>query len=147
MDQTESLLQAVWENGRMGEDSLKLLIDDCSGKLRQDMAAQKARYADAARDAEQRLYAMDLKPRAANPVARAGLWMGMRMNTLTNKSEAHIADILVQGATMGILDLTKARNSNPDADANAQGIAAALIESQQAFIDQMKAYLYQEIGK
>ena len=147
MNQTENLLQAIWENGRMGEDALKLLIDDCSDKLRQDMAAQKARYADAARDAEQRLYAMDLKPRTANPVARAGLWMGMRMNTLTNKSEAHIADILVQGATMGILDLTKARNSNPDADANAQGIAAALIESQQAFIDQMKAYLYQEIGK
>ncbi len=147
MNQTENLLQAIWENGRMGEDALKLLIDDCSDKLRQDMAAQKARYADAARDAEQRLYQMNLKPRGRGPAARAGLWMGMRMNTLTDKSEAHIADILVQGATMGILDLTKARNSNPDADANAQGMAAALIEGQQAFIDCMKAYLYQETAK
>ena len=43
MNQTENLLQAIWENGRMGEDALKLLIDDCSDKLRQDMAAQKAR--------------------------------------------------------------------------------------------------------
>ena len=70
-----------------------------------------------------------------------GLWMGMRINTIADRSASHIADIVIQGATMGVVELTKARNFNPDADAQAQGIESFLITKQQEAIDRLKRFL------
>ena len=142
MDQTRKLLQMVVENGRMGEyacDQLIARTDDT--ELRRELMLEKRHYADAAQDAEQRLNDLGARPQPKGPAARAGMWMGMQLNTMMDKSAAHIAEMVIQGATMGVLELTKARNSFPEADAQAQGFAAGLITRQQEAIDRLKPFL------
>lgn len=142
MDQTRKLLQMVVENGRMGEyacDQLIARTDDT--ELRRELMLEKRHYADAAQDAEQRLNDLGARPQPEEPAARAGLWMGMQLHTILDRSAAHIAEIALQGATMGVLELTKARNSFSEADAQAQGFAAGLITRQQEAIDRLKPFL------
>lgn len=142
MDQTQKLLQMIVENGRMGESACDQLIgrtDDA--ELRKELMLEKQQYADAARDAEVRLTVLGARPRPKGPAARAGMWMGMQLNTMMDKSAAHIAEMVIQGATMGVVELTKARNSLAEADAEAQGIAANLITRQQEAIDRLKPFL------
>lgn len=146
MDQTDRLLQTLVENGRLGEDACDQLLQRTQSEaLRQELMREKEFYASAARDAERLLMQRGVKPRTKGPMARMGMWMGMQINTLADQSASHIADMVIQGATMGVVELTKARNSNPEAGAEAQGIAANLITQQQEAIEKLKAFLREKV--
>lgn len=146
MDQTQKLLQVIVENGRMGEDACDQLLsktDDVN--MRQELMLLKQQYAEGVRDAEKRLYDMGVQPQSKGMGARMGMWMGMQINTAADRSASHIADILIQGATMGVVEITKARNSFSEADAEAQGVAANMITRQQEAIDRLKAFLSERV--
>ena len=144
MNQTERLLQNIIENGRMGADACDQLMSKTHDEaLRQELMNERDLYEGSVREAEKMLAGMGMQAKPKGMMARAGMWMGMQMDTIMDKSPSHIADILIRGLTMGIVEITKARNSNPDASAEAQGVAAALITSQQEGIDRLKVFLTQ----
>lgn len=145
MDQTQKLLQCIVENARMGEDACNQLLSRADDpEIRQELMLEKQHYAQASRDAEAKLCALGVRPRPKGSMARMGMWMGMQINTATDCSASHIADIVIQGATMGVVELTKARNSLSEANAEAQGVAAELITRQQEAIDRLKTFLTQK---
>ena len=72
-------------------------------------------------------------------MSRAGMWIGVKTNTLADDSAAHLAEIIIQGATMGVIAITRARNDLPDASPEAQDMAANLITVQQDAIERLKA--------
>ena len=144
MNQTEKLLQNIVENARMGEDACDQLLSKAEDEaIRQELMTERQHYAAASQAAEKKLTQMGVYPQPKGPMARMGMWMGMQFNTMTDRSAAHIADITLQGANMGIVELTKALNSLPDADAEAQGIANGLIVKQQEAIERLKPFLSQ----
>ena len=63
------------------------------------------------------------------------------MNTLTDKSARHMAEMLIQGSTMGIVDLTKAIRDNPGAGRDALALADRLLRSMQRDVEELKSYL------
>lgn len=142
MTQTQKLLQSVVENARTGLDACEQLlkiVDD--PEMRKELLTQREQYQGFVRDGENALYAAGARPHAKGPMQRMGMWMGIKMDTLTDTTPNHIADMLIQGLTMGIIGMTRDRNDNPDADAHAQGIAANFITTQQDAIDRCKARL------
>lgn len=144
MDQTQKLLQSVVENARTGLDAVEQLLKVVKdGHMRDELMTEREQYHGFIRDAEQALYAAGAQPHAKGMMERMGMWMGLKMNTMTDISPAHIAEMLIQGLTMGIVGMTKDRNDLPDADANAQGIAANFITTQQDAIDRLKPLLKQ----
>jgi len=145
MEQTEKLLQSIVENARMGIYACEQLLTKSDDfKIRKEIMLEKQHYSEIARDAEQRMFEKGIEPKPEGMMQRMGMWMGMQMNTISDRSPEHLADMLIQGATMGIVEMTKARNSNPGASADAQGIASAFIEKQQAAIDRLKSFLLQK---
>ena len=81
---------------------------------------------------------------ASSPMSRAGMWIGVKTNTLADDSAAHLAEIIIQGATMGVIAITRARNDLPDASPEAQDMAANLITVQQDAIERLKKHLVSE---
>jgi hypothetical protein len=141
-NQTQKLLQSVVENARSGLDACEQLLGKVTdGEMRGELMTQRAQYQNFAQDAEKALYAAGGQPHRKNPLERVGMWMGVEMNTMTDVTPPHIADMLIQGATMGIVGMTKDRNDLPEADANAQGIASSFITAQQENIEKLKGYL------
>ena len=69
------------------------------------------------------------------------LWGSSQMNTLLDSSEQHIAEMMINGTTMGIIDMTKKLNELEKPKANEKKIAEEFIESSQAYIDMWKTYL------
>ena len=145
MEQTEKLLQSIVENARMGiyacEQLLKKAGDD---EILREINLEKQHYSNIARRGEQLMYENGAEPKPEGMMQRMGMWMGMQMNTISDRSAAHIADMLIQGATMGIVEMTKARNSNPDASSQARQIAADFITFQQEAVDRLKSFLLQK---
>ena len=140
MDDTQKLLQSVVENARTGLDACEQLIRKTKdAAVRDQLMTQRERYQSFAQDAERALCAAGGQPHAKNPMGRRGMWMGIQMNTMTDDSASHIAEIVIQGATMGVVELTKARHAYADADPDAQCIAGDFISGQQESIERMKA--------
>lgn len=145
MNQTRNLLQSIVENARVGEDACDQLLSRTKDEnLRMELMNERQQYAGFARDAEMMLENIGVHPRPQGMMERMGMWMGMQFNTAMDHSASHIADMLIQGATMGVVEITKARNSNPDADAQAHGVAADMIAKQQEAIDRLKSFLKQK---
>ena len=69
------------------------------------------------------------------------LWGSIQMNTLLDSSEQHIAEMMINGTTMGIIDMTKKLNELEQPTAKEKEIAEEFIENSQAYIDMWKTYL------
>lgn len=142
MTQTQKLLQSVVENARTGLDGCEQLVQRAEDPgIRDELMRQCQQYQNFVRDAERALADAGAKPHRKNPIERVGMWMGVQMNTMTDTSPSHIADMIIQGATMGVTEMTKDMNATPEADGNARGIASSFITAQQENIDKMKAFL------
>ena len=142
MDQTQQLLQCVVENSRMGLDAIEQLLGKTNDQnFRNELMYQQEQYQALRRDAEQQLSMTGVKPEPKGMTARAGMWMGMQMSTITDRTNPHLADLIIRGATMGVIELTKARNEFDNASAEAQGIASNFISQQQDTIERMKSFL------
>jgi len=145
MDQTYKLLQSIVENARTGADACdQLLKKTDDAKMRDELMTQKQQYESFARDAEKAISDMGHHPHPQGMMARCGMWMGMQMNTMMDKTSTHIAEMLIEGATMGVVEITKAKNTFTEADANAQGIASDMIVKQQEAIERLKGFLLQK---
>ncbi len=74
-------------------------------------------------------------------MAQTMLWGSIQMNTLMNSSEQHIAEMMINGTTMGIIDMTKKLNELEKPNQDERELAQTFIEQSQAYIDMWKHYL------
>ena len=68
-------------------------------------------------------------------------WTGVQLNTITDKSNSHIAEIMIQGGDMGIIECQKLLNHNPKADTEVKNILTDFMTLQQNNINKMKTFL------
>lgn len=142
MNETIQLLRDVFKNARSGEEAVNLLMEKTENhEMRGELDRERRQYRSAAREAERALAEAGAEPEPESLLQKAGMWAGTQMNTLTDRSNAHIAEMVIQGATMGIIEMTKARNTCPDADPGAASMASRFIVAQNDIIDRQKAWL------
>lgn len=142
MDQTHKLLRSVAENAYTGLEACDQLISRTEDEeMRRELTSEKQQYQEFVREAEDSLGRIGGKTSEPGPMQRAGMWMGVQMNTLMDKSTQHIADIAIQGATMGVVGMTRERRELSEAADNAQSLASRFITMQQENIERLKQFL------
>ncbi len=83
----------------------------------------------------------NVTPSKEKMMEKTMLWGSIQMNTLLDSSEQHIAEMMINGTTMGIIDMTKKLNELEQPKAKEKEIAEEFIENSQAYIDMWKNYL------
>ena len=66
---------------------------------------------------------------------------GIKMNTMNNRTNSHIADIMIQGSLMGIIKCQKILNSNLDIEKSTIELLKAFNQFQRDNINKLNAYL------
>ncbi|HBR32540.1 MAG TPA: hypothetical protein DD733_10715, partial [Clostridiales bacterium] len=74
-------------------------------------------------------------------IAKAKTRMMLNLNTLTDKSSSHLAEMLIMGSTAGVIDMTKSLREYPHAPKASRELAQNLLETEQKNIDVMKGFL------
>ena len=141
MNDTVQLLQDVVRNARTGRDAVEQLMGKTEGAMKEELRKERETYVHAQRAGEQALLDAGGRAEPTGPMARAGMWMGLQMETLADRSDAHIAEIVIQGATMGVIEMTKALNTYDAADERARSLASRFVVQQNETIDRQKAFL------
>lgn len=68
-------------------------------------------------------------------------WANLQMNTMVDKSNSQISEILIRGNTMGIIEGRKLLNQNPDSAQEVKDILNEFVKLQENNIEKLKTYL------
>ena len=103
-----SLLEAMYKNVRMGADSIidimpKVIDED----LRSELTSELERYDEFSKEIEQIFLNIGKEAKDQGIFAKLGTKMSVAVNTLVDVTTSHIAEMMIQGGTMGITDATK----------------------------------------
>ena len=105
---TTVLLADLYKNVKMGSDSIVNIMDKVKNDdLRQEMTAQLNRYEEFAKKIGKLLYEEGATPTEEGVMAKMGAKIGMAMNTMMDSTTSHIAQLMIEGATMGITENTR----------------------------------------
>lgn len=113
--ETDEILNYIYENAKMGKESTKTLIKSLEGKENKIIEAAEdilKSYADFENKAKELIATTELKE--PKLIAKISANMGIKMKTKKDNSDANIADMLVQGLTMGELEMSKKIESFKD---------------------------------
>lgn len=106
--ETNELLNYVYENAKMGKESCDTLLKELDGKENKIIDAVEdilKDYEDFEIKAKNML--VDSDREEPNMFARISASMGIKMKTKSDNSDANIADMLIEGLTMGELEISK----------------------------------------
>ena len=105
---TESLLGEVYKEMKMGADSITDIMSRVKdGGLRTELTRQLEEYGKLSKAAHDRLCACGVSPKEEGWMARMSAKVGMAMNTMTDSTTSHLAQMVIEGNTMGITELTR----------------------------------------
>lgn len=68
-------------------------------------------------------------------------WMGVQMNTLNDKSNSKLSEMLIQGTVMGIIEGRKLLNHNPSVDINVKNTLDEFVKLQENSVTKLKEFL------
>ncbi len=68
-------------------------------------------------------------------------WMGVQMNTMNDKSNSKLSEMLIQGTVMGIIEGRKILNHNPNVDKNIKTTLDEFVQIQENSVTRLKEFL------
>lgn len=137
-----SLTKEVYKAAQAGLTAIHTVIPKISDQaLRKKVEQQGACYQNISKKAEEMLHHNGMLPQELSAMQKATMWGAIQMHTIADASPEHIAEIMINGTTMGIVDLTKKINDLPDADETDKKFAKEYIASEEKHIEGLKAFL------
>lgn len=141
---TSELLEDVYRNVRMSADSLLDLLPHVRDeKLKSDLTVQLSVYEAFSSRAVKEMEKSDATPTETNPMTRFSAKMGTFWHTLTDPSSAHIAQMVLEGTTMGVGNLLRALRDaeNAGVPESVLTLARDVCSYEERAAEDMKAYL------
>lgn len=136
------LLNYIHQNSEMGKDTIKQLMgivkDDGFNKTLESQLNEYTRIFDLS---NANLKKLNKEAKSINAFSKISTYIIINLNTLTNKTACHISEMLIQGSTMGIIDITKKLKEYKDADNKILDLANNLLKFEQQNIEELKKFL------
>ena len=145
MNENEEILEYIYQTSNMGMESTKDLINSLKGKdnkIKKLIEEIEKNYEKYAKETQKLLNKKDLKAKPIGMMAKAMSKMSITKEMISDNSDANIADMLIQGLTMGNLELTKhIDNYEKTADKKVMNLAKSLRKFGEEYIKKLKEYL------
>ena len=143
-DTCKNMLDEMYRNVKMGADSIVNIMPKVSDKaLREELTAQLEKYGSFSHKIEQILYGDGSAPKEEGVMTKLGAKMGMAMNTMMDSTTSHLAEMIIEGATMGVTNMTRLlrENENNPCSEEILDLAKDIIKYEESTIENMKKYL------
>lgn len=136
------LLREVQKNTEMAIKAIDTISDKVyDDSLAVQLSKQSLKYSEIRNKALDKLLEERGEPYRGNYVDDMMLKGGIHMKTMLDTSTSHIAEMMIQGGTMGITDLCKAMNHHENAERASMEIAKELMDFEEENIARFKKYL------
>lgn len=141
----EEILAEIYRNAQLALQSISDIMPQVDDEeVKKELVSQHEAYEQFSAKAAMLAKDRNIELKEPNPFKKAMMWGSIKMNTLTDNSRAHIAEMMIQGTVMGITSLrTSATEASATADETDEIIALLneMIEREEIFEKRWKKYL------
>lgn len=145
MDETQELLTYLYQDSDMALNNLTLLINKINkkdNKIKKVIEGLIKGYENYLEKIKTYMKENNYEIQAKPLISKMGAYMGINMEVMKDNSDSRLADMLIQGLTMGVLNVTKKIDTyKGDAAKEVIGLAKEFKKFQQEGIDFLKKYL------
>lgn len=142
MEENINALDEIHKGACMGMDALHFIADKVDeDKFRELLRKQYDDYKKIASQIEE-VYPKynDGVPHKTTTMDKAMTWYGIEMKTFSDKSASKLAELLLQGVNMGIIEGRKVLN-NKNIDKEIHHIIDKYVSQQEKSVEDLKKYL------
>lgn len=136
LKKSEEVLAEVHRNCQLALQSISDILPEAEDTdVREELMKQHEEYEKIGGKAAILAKDKNIELKNPSPIKKAMMWSSIKMNTFSDNSRAHIAEMMVQGTVMGITALksTLSEISKDFADEEIQALAEELLHSEETF--------------
>lgn len=142
MDGSVEFLNYIYQNSEMGVSTINQLISICDDEeYKKLLQAHLKEYTKISEVAEGKIKESNKEAKDNNVFAKISTYIMIDVKTLLDNSPSHISEMLIQGSTMGIIDITKKMKEYSNAEKEILNLANKLLKFEQKNIEEYKKYL------
>lgn len=143
MNQNAELLNFIYQNSEMGVETLNQIIEIVENpSLAKQLESQRSSYKEIHQKSKEMLNENGYDEKAISTLEKISAYIMINLKTLTDKSDTHISEMLIQGSNMGIIDAAKKINEYENsAEKNIISLMKKLKKLEEENAEKLKAYL------
>ena len=138
------MLDKMYKNVKMGSDSMVSILSKVKDTgLKEELTNQLDKYESYSKKLAGMIKDEGGTPKDEGMLAKAGSKIGIEMNTMLDSTPSHIAEMVIEGATMGMSDMTKLLREyeNKNCSEATMKLAREIAEFEDKSVDSLKKYL------
>lgn len=142
MKENRNALDELNKGTTMGMDAIKFILDKVEDKsFKKVLKEQYNKYDEISKKVNE-LYEeySEKEPHETNTMEKAMTWSNVQMQTMNDKSNSKIAEMLLQGTNMGIIEGRKLLN-NKLLDKKVSKLIEEFVSMQEECVEILKEYL------
>ena len=142
MNRPEYILNEINKVIKMGMDSISSIAEKVTdSQLKDDLQSEYNQYNTILNDVNAELGKYEEFPKELNPAQKMMGWFDIQISTMTDDSDSKIAEMLIKGTNMGIIEGVKLLNHNPETTTEIKNILTNFIQFQENNVERLKKYL------
>ncbi|MDF2844258.1 MAG: hypothetical protein K0R00_2684 [Herbinix sp.] len=136
------LLEKTYQNASIGITALKAVMDKVENReMNKELHQQLRDYREIANKSKEQLIANGTKVKEQSFYTRSIMKGNVKLNILMRPTDSSIAQMVIQGSTMGVTQMTKLIHAKKNADGVSTDIAKDFVKKEEKNIETMKKYL------
>lgn len=143
MNADAKLLNFIYQNSQMGVDSLKEILPMIEeGDFKDGLDAQLKEYQKIHQEAAKKLNSAGYDEKGINTMEKMMSYVMIDIKMMVDSSPSHVAQMLIQGSNMGIIDAQKKIHEfEGKADKEVIKLMKHLQEFEEKNVERLKKYL------
>ncbi len=136
------LLNHIYQTAQMGVEGIDTVLRYAKNpRLTDALTAQRTEYEKLQNSADDMLHARGEPSKGISPVARLSSEAMSTMKAMTDRSSTNIAEMMIQGSTMGVTKSLRTIRDTDLKDERVRDLADKLLHTEQSNIEEMKKFL------
>lgn len=142
MEENINALDEISKGSSMGMDAINYILDKTEDEsLRKELESEYNEYESISKEIEKIYHKYDDgKPHKTNAMNKAMTWSGIEMKTFNDTSTSKLAELLIQGVNMGIIEGRRILNKKC-MNEEVEKIVQKYETMQEKNLDNLKKYL------
>lgn len=142
MDKNVEALKEVCKGVKMGMDSISYLEDKVqTPELSNYLKHEYSMYNNILDKVNSAFSNYNVEPNDYGIGTKAMLWYGIQTNTIKDKSDSKISELLMQGTNMGIIEGRRILNAHDDLDTDVKNLIHDFVSFQEESVEKLKTFL------
>ena len=142
MNGNTEMLNFVYQNSQMGVDTIKQLLGITEDEnFKRHLESQFNEYKEIHCAAQKALNENGQDEKGISTIDKIKTYLMINMQTMTDKTPAHISEMLIIGSNRGIIDAIKNLKKYNDAEPSIVSLMERLLKFEEDNVQQLKPFL------